>query len=328
MRLRLPLPEPKFKHMDDMEWRPVLAQDHRGVRRTVREKWLEQEPRCLAFAGDWDPDMVIAQHGHMCTNTIYIVEGSMICGDVECTKGMNITLDIGTPYGPNTTGPNGALVYEVMAGDPSVWYADPEGFAALKQERGIRQLPNPALPNDDGSGGTRATYDDKGMLIARQPGKPKGGYAKPRFKHAEQVEWREVLAQEQNGRRLSAWEKWLDFSPQVMCCETKLDPGLVIPPRGRNGISTVLVLEGSMTVDGRECTRGMHITLGVGVPMGTTVAGRDGVKLYEVRMDDPTAWYVHPDPFDALEIEHGVTPLPAPQMDLPAWMGARRSLYE
>src|ERR1700742_1677451 len=102
MRLRLPLPEPKFKHMDDMEWRPVLAQDDRGVGRTVRDKWFEHEPRFLAFAGDWDPEMVIAQHGHMCTNTIYIVEGSMICGDVECTKGMNITLDIGTPYGPNT----------------------------------------------------------------------------------------------------------------------------------------------------------------------------------------------------------------------------------
>jgi|SRR5579863_4006136 len=210
MRLRFPLPEPKFKHMDDMEWSDVLAQDHRGVRRAAREKCLEFEPRLLAFAGNWDPGMVIAQHGHMCTNTIYIVEGSMNCGGVECTKGMNITLDIGTPYGPNITGPDGVTVYEVMAGDPWVWYANPEGFAALKQELGIRQLPNPKLGDEDGSSGSRATYDDNGMLIAKQPPARPGGYPKPRFCHADDVEWREVLAQEQNGQRLSAWEKWLD----------------------------------------------------------------------------------------------------------------------
>jgi hypothetical protein len=328
MRLRLPLPEPKFKHMDDMEWRDVLAQDHRGVRRAAREKWLEFEPRCLAFAGNWDPEMVIAQHGHMSTNTIYIVEGSMRCGDVECIKGMNITLDIGTPYGPNTTGPEGVTVYEVMGGDPSVWYADPEGFAALKQERGIKQLPNPALPNDDGASGTRATYDDKGMLRAVQASHASGGYPAPRFRHSDEVEWREVLAQEQNGKRVSAWEKWLDFSPQVMCAETRLDPGMIIPPRGRNCISTILVVDGSMVVGGRECTKGMHITLGVGVPLGVTVAGREGVTLYEVRLGDPTSWHVHPEGFDALDIEHGAKPLPIPSLDLPVWMGDKLSIYK
>ena len=263
----------------------------------------------------------------MSTNTIYIVEGSMTCGGVECTKGMNITLDIGTPYGPNITGPDGVTVYEVMAGDPSVWYADPEGFAALKQELGIKQLPNPHLPNPSGSKESRATYDDKGMLVAKQPPARPSGYAAPRFCHAEDVEWREVLAQEQNGQRLSAWEKWLDFSPQVMCTLTRLDARMVIPPRGRNCISTILVVDGSMTVDGRLCTKGMHLTLGVGVPLGAVVAGNEGVTLYETRLGDPTAWYVHPDPFEAPATERGVVPLPAPKHDLPSWMGGRQSLY-
>jgi hypothetical protein len=327
MRLRLSHPEPKFKHMGEMEWKDVLAQDHRGVRKAAREKWLEFEPRLLAFAGDWDPGMVIAQHGHMCINTIYIVEGSMICGGIECAKGMNITLDIGTPYGPNITGPEGATVYEVMAGDPSVWYADPEGFAALKQDLGIKQLPNPALPNDDGEGGTRATYDDKGMLKAPQARRPNAPYPAPRFRHSKELEWREVLAQEQNGKRISAWEKWLDFSPHVMCTETRLDPGMVIPPRGRNCITTILVVDGSMTVNGRECTKGMHITLGVGVPLGLTVAGGEGVTLYEVRVGDPTAWYVHPDAFEGLDAEYGVKPLPSPDLDLPVWMSDKRTIY-
>ena len=327
MRLRFPLPEPKFKHMDDMEWSDVLAQDHRGIRRAAREKWLEFEPRCLAFAGNWDPGMVIARHGHMSTNTIYIVEGSMTCGGVECTKGMNITLDIGTPYGPNITGPDGVTVYEVMAGDPSVWYADPEGFAALKQERGIKQLPNPKLHNPEGAKESRATYDEKGMLIAKQPPGRPGGYPKPRFCHADNVEWQEVLAQEQTGQRLSAWEKWLDFSPQVMCTLTRLDARMVIPPRGRNCISTILVVEGSMTVGDRLCTKGMHLTLGVGVPLGTVVAGNEGVTLYETRLGDPTAWYVHPNPFEGMATECGVVPLPVPELNLPVWMGDKRTIY-
>ena len=113
-----------------------------------------------------------------------------------------------------------------------------------------------------------------------------------------------------------------------MCAETRLDAGMVIPPRGRNCISTILVLDGSMTVDGRECTKGMHITLGVGVPLGLTIAGREGVRLYEVRLGDPTAWYVHPDPFDGLDAAHGVKALPPPRLDLPSWMGGKPSFYD
>jgi hypothetical protein len=328
VRLRLPYRQPRFEHLEEMEWRDVLAQDHSGTRKVVQEKWLSFEPRCLAFVGKWDPGMVVAQHGHMCPNSIYVVEGSMESGGVECTKGMNIMLDVGTPYGPNVTGPDGVLVYEVMGGNPSVWYADPEGFAALKRERGIKQLANPALETDEGSSETRATYDDTGMLIAPIAARPARPYRRPRFCHSDDVEWREVLAQEQDGRRVSAWEKWLDFSPQAMCTETRLDPGMIIPPRGRNCIQTLLVLEGSMTVGERECTRGMHIMLEVGTPLPTVVVGPEGVELYEVRLGDPTAWYVHEHPFDELEFAHGAVPLPAPRLDLPAWLEDRDSIYD
>jgi len=328
MRLRLGWPEPRFQHLEEMDWREVLAQDHSGTRKVVLEKWLEFEPRVLAFAGKWDPGMVVAKHGHMCPNSIYVVEGSMVSDGVECTAGMNIMLDVGTPYGPNVTGPEGVIVYEVMAGNPSVWYADPEGFADLKRELGIRQLANPHLPNDDESGGTRATYGPDGMLLAPIVERPSGGFRQPRFRHADACEWIEVLAQEQNGKRISAYEKWLDFSPTAMCTETRLDPGMIIPDRGRNCITTVLVLEGSMTVGGRECTKGMHITLEIGVPMPATVAGPEGVRLYEVRVGDPTTWYVHNDPFDNLDFEHGAVPLPAPKLDLPAWLADRDSIYQ
>jgi hypothetical protein len=103
---------------------------------------------------------------------------------------------------------------------------------------------------------------------------------------------------------------------------------MIIPTRGRNCITTVLVLEGSMTVGGRLCTKGMHITLEVGVPMPVTVAGPEGVRLYEVRVGDPTTWYVHNDPFGTLDFEHGAVPLPAPRLDLPAWLADRESIYQ
>jgi hypothetical protein len=327
LRLRLGYPKPHFQHIDAMEWKPVLAQDHSGERKVVLEKWLHQEPRVMVFAGKWDPGMVVAKHGHMCPNSIYVLEGSMESDGVACPAGTNIMLDVGTPYGPNITGPDGVIVYEVMGGHPAVWYADPEGFAALKKERGIKQLANPHL-GDETADGTRATYDAEGMLVAPIAARPAKGFSRPRFRHADEVEWIEVLAQEQNGKRLPAWEKWLDFSPQAMCVLTRIDAGMIIPTRGRNCIQTILVTEGSMTVGGRECTRGMHITLEVGTPLPTVVAGPEGVSLYEVRLGDPNAWHVHPDPFDQLDFEHGAVPLPAPKLDLPSWLGERDSIYQ
>lgn len=150
-----PFPKPRFRHMDEEEWREVRVQDHSGRRVSVWEKWLEFTPRVMTFVGRWEPGMIIAPHGHMCINTIFVLEGSMMCGDVLCTKGMHITLDIGTPYGPNIAGPEGCTVYEVMMGGPSPWYADPEGFEEFKRVRGVTQLPNPPqeLPRSAKGGG-------------------------------------------------------------------------------------------------------------------------------------------------------------------------------
>jgi hypothetical protein len=139
-------PAPRFRHLDDEEWREVLAQERSdGTRASVWEKWVEFGPRCTAFVGRWDPGMIVSKHGHNCINTILVLDGSMTCGDVACTKGMHITLDVGTPYGPLIAGPEGVTLYEVMFGDPTVWYADPEGYAALLAEKGVTKLPNPPL---------------------------------------------------------------------------------------------------------------------------------------------------------------------------------------
>lgn len=148
-----PYPKPRFRHMDEEEWREMRAQDHGGKRVSVREKWLEFSPRIMTFVGKWDPSMLVQYHGHNCINTILVIEGSMMCGDVLCTKGMHITLDVGVPYGPLIAGPEGVTTYQVMGGDPRSWPADPEGFEKLLREKGAKQLPNPpqTLPASAGS---------------------------------------------------------------------------------------------------------------------------------------------------------------------------------
>ena len=55
--------------------------------------------------------------------------------DVGCGPGTNIVLEKGAEFGPLEAGPEGALLLEIMMGDPRAVPADPEGFAALLGER-------------------------------------------------------------------------------------------------------------------------------------------------------------------------------------------------
>ena len=138
-------PQPRFQHADDVPWQEVLAQDHGGRRVSVHEKWLEFSPHIMSFIGRWGPGMVVRRHGHASTNVIYVLQGSMTCGDVLCTPGMHITLDVGTPYGPLIAGPDGVELFEVICGDATSWPADEEEFERLLAERGAVKLPSPPL---------------------------------------------------------------------------------------------------------------------------------------------------------------------------------------
>jgi hypothetical protein len=62
---------------------------------------------------------------------------------------MHITLYEGTPYGPLIAGPEGVELFEVFMGDPTVWYADPEGYDKLLAESGVKSLPPPPLTLPD-----------------------------------------------------------------------------------------------------------------------------------------------------------------------------------
>jgi len=142
---KLDVPGPRFRHMDGEKWLEVRAQMHGDKRVSVNEKWLEVSPKCMTLVGRYDPGMIVHKHGHNSHHVIYVMKGSMMCGDTLCTPGMHIVLDEGSALGPIVAGPEGVEMFEVWFGDPRSWAADPEGFDALLAEKGITKLPHPPI---------------------------------------------------------------------------------------------------------------------------------------------------------------------------------------
>ena len=73
----------------------------------------------------------------------------MTCGDVHCPAGTHIALDQGDTFGPFVAGPEGVILFEVMMGDPRSFPADLEGYERFLAEKGVQQLPNPAIAMPD-----------------------------------------------------------------------------------------------------------------------------------------------------------------------------------
>ncbi len=138
-------PEPRYRHADELDWQEVRVQDHGGRRVSVREKWLEFSPRCLTLVGQWDPGMIVRKHGHLSQQVIYVLKGSMTCGGVECTPGMQIVLEEGAAAGPMIAGPEGVELFEIMMGDPRSWSDDQAAYEALLAERGVKELDPPPI---------------------------------------------------------------------------------------------------------------------------------------------------------------------------------------
>jgi hypothetical protein len=139
------VPGPRITHLEDVEWQEVKAQQHGDRRVSVWEKYLEWTPALMVLYARYDPDMVIERHGHRSDHIVFVLEGEITVGGVVCRPGTNIVLDEGAVFGPIVAGPEGALMLEVMMGDPRSVPADKEGFAKLLAERGITPLPNPPL---------------------------------------------------------------------------------------------------------------------------------------------------------------------------------------
>ncbi|MDG2333889.1 MAG: hypothetical protein P8Q97_06655 [Myxococcota bacterium] len=146
-----------------------------------------------------------------------------------------------------------------------------------------------------------------------------------RFRHADEEKWHEVRALEANGKRISVFEKWLEFTPKMLSLYAKWDPGMMIHRHGHNGDHILFVLAGEMMCGDVKCTQGMHITLEHGAAFGPFTAGPEGVELFEVMIGDPRSWPADPEGFEALLKERKTRKLPNPPIDLPVWLEDTRS---
>ena len=141
-----------------------------------------------------------------------------------------------------------------------------------------------------------------------------------RFRHTDDEKWQEVRAQQHGDRRVSIWEKWVEFTPNFLSLYAKWDAGMIVHKHGHNSDHVVYVLKGEVMCGDVRCTAGMHITLEKGAAFGPFIAGPEGVELFEVMMGDPRSWPADPEGFEKLLAERGVEKLPNPSIDLPDWL--------
>jgi hypothetical protein len=145
----VPDPELQIVHLDDVPWQEVKAQQHGDRRVSVWEKYLEWTPERMTLYGRYDPGMLLERHGHRSDHLVHVIEGSIDVGGEACGPGTTLILPLGAAMGPIEAGPEGAVLFEVMLGDPRAWPADREGFDALLAERGVTPLPNPPFEAPD-----------------------------------------------------------------------------------------------------------------------------------------------------------------------------------
>jgi hypothetical protein len=141
-------PRLAFARLDEMDWIEVKAQMHGDRRVSIWEKWLEFTPERLSLYARYDPGVLVERHGHMSDHVVFVLEGEITVGDERCPAGTHIMLEKGAVFGPIIGGPEGAVLYEIMMGDPRAVPADKPGFEKLCQERGVTPLPNPPIDSD------------------------------------------------------------------------------------------------------------------------------------------------------------------------------------
>jgi hypothetical protein len=129
-------------------WQAVKSQRNAdGTTSSVWEKWLafNADPPYLSLYARYDPGMIVRRHGHYSPHVLFVIDGDIRCGERECPAGTHVELPLGAAFGPFVAGPRGAVLFEVMMGDPRSWGDEPETFAATLAAHGAEALPDPPL---------------------------------------------------------------------------------------------------------------------------------------------------------------------------------------
>ncbi|MDX6285794.1 MAG: hypothetical protein QOG53_1279 [Frankiales bacterium] len=156
--------------------------------------------------------------------------------------------------------------------------------------------------------------------------------SEPVFRHLDDadVPWQQVKAQRNaDGTTSSVWEKWLAFSadPPYLSLYARYDPGMIVRRHGHHSPHVLFVLDGELQIGQRHCPAGTHVELPHGAAFGPLRAGPQGALLFEVMLGDPRSWGDQPQAYDDLLAAHGVTPLPDPPLEFPAWLSDLRAQW-
>ena len=143
---KVPGLEPVFRHLGDPDvpWQQVRAvRLADGTVASVWEKWLafSADPLYLSLYARWDPGVIQRRHGHLSPHVVMVLEGEILCGDRRCPAGTHIELPQGAAFGPFEAGPEGAVLFEVMMGDPRGWGGRSGLFRATARTAGCRGSP-------------------------------------------------------------------------------------------------------------------------------------------------------------------------------------------
>jgi len=146
--------EPTYRHLDDPDvaWQQVRRQRNAdGSEASVWEKWLafSPDPQYLSLYARYDPGMIVRRHGHFSPHIVFILSGGAWFGERWCAAGTHIELPLGAAFGPIRAGEDGAVMFEVMLGDPRSWGDGPEQFERVLAEHGAEPLPDVELDYPD-----------------------------------------------------------------------------------------------------------------------------------------------------------------------------------
>ncbi len=135
------MPELIFRHIDDVPQVEVKAQMHGDQRVGVHLRFMERHPNRTVIHTWYDPGMTLEPHGHSSDHVIYILKGSLMVGETNCTPGMMILLEHGAVFGPLVAGPEGTELLEFYTGDVTAVPQDRAAYEAWLDEQGIQQVP-------------------------------------------------------------------------------------------------------------------------------------------------------------------------------------------
>jgi hypothetical protein len=168
------VPEPVFRHLDDgdVPWQQVKSQRNAdGSVSSVCEKWLafSAEPPYLSLYARYDPGMIVRRHGHNSPHVLFVIAGEITIGDRPCRAGTHVELPHGAAFGPIRAGHDGAVLFEVMLGDPRSWGDDPDAFTRALNEHGVEPLPDPPLEVPPWLADQRTLWAQSGSAAPQEP---------------------------------------------------------------------------------------------------------------------------------------------------------------